>query len=247
MLPAQPNRSLIDGLACLQAIASDPTPVGSRDLARRLGLEPTRVNRLLKTLAHLGLTRQGAGRKYTVGPGIHVLSAQAMFASRLIRHAIGPLRELQKLGLTTAFGVLWGDRVSYLYHAAAGMSADEALGRVGLFPASQSGIGMALLANQTDPQIRALYRGEDEIAGYPGGIEALIEEVERIRRRGYAVVRQPLQSKSLSVSVGKGEQACAAIALSGPIEQRRIKTLVAALQQAAESITTRNIHPDQET
>ena len=39
MLPAQPNQSLIDGLECLQALSSTDRPVGSRELARMLGLE----------------------------------------------------------------------------------------------------------------------------------------------------------------------------------------------------------------
>ncbi|PZU27671.1 MAG: transcriptional regulator, partial [Stenotrophomonas sp.] len=33
---AQPNQSLIDGIATLQALASSPEPVGCRELARQL-------------------------------------------------------------------------------------------------------------------------------------------------------------------------------------------------------------------
>jgi len=88
MLPAQPNQSLIDGLACLQQLASEREPVGGRELARDLGLEPTRVHRLLRTLAHLGLAQQDAQRRYRPGPGIHVLAAQAMFGSGLLRRAL---------------------------------------------------------------------------------------------------------------------------------------------------------------
>src|SRR5262245_29763060 len=102
MLPAQPNQSLIDGLACLQALASSSEAVGNRELARALGLEPTRVNRLLKTLAHLGLAEQDAQRRYRPGPAIHVLAAQSLFGSKLIRRAIGPLEELHRFGLIVA-------------------------------------------------------------------------------------------------------------------------------------------------
>ena len=123
MLPAQPNRSLIDGLACLQALAGTSGAVGCRELGRRLGLETTRVNRLLKTLAALGLAAQGQDRKYRPGPGIHVLAAQALFGSGLLRRAIDPLEDLHRFGLTVALGVLWRDHVAYLYHAEAGMPA----------------------------------------------------------------------------------------------------------------------------
>ncbi len=50
-LNAQPNHSLIDGFNVLQALASIDEPIGGRKLARLLDLEPTRANRLLKTLA----------------------------------------------------------------------------------------------------------------------------------------------------------------------------------------------------
>ena len=84
-LNAQPNKSLIDGITTLQALATSPDPVGCRELARRLDIDPIKVNRLLKTLAYLGIARQTADRKYTAGPGMHVLAAQSLFASGLIR------------------------------------------------------------------------------------------------------------------------------------------------------------------
>src|SRR3954470_11988766 len=97
MLPAQPNQSLIDGLSVLQALAVSNEPVGGRALARQLGLEPTRVNRLLKTLAHLGMARQDPDRKYLPGPAMHVLSALSLFGSGLIRRGIAPLESLHPL------------------------------------------------------------------------------------------------------------------------------------------------------
>ena len=125
-------------------------------MARQLGLEPTRVNRLLKTLAHLGLAEQDAQRRYRPGPAIHVLAAQAMFGSGLLRRAMPVLEGLHALGCTVAMGVLWRDRVCYLYHGGPDTPAAEALGRVGLFPAAASGIGCALLAQQTADDVRAV-------------------------------------------------------------------------------------------
>jgi len=81
--------------------------VGGRELARELGLEPTRVNRLLRTLAHLGLAQQDDRRKYRRGPGIHVLAAQAKFRSGLLRRAMPVLESLRRFEFTVALGVLW--------------------------------------------------------------------------------------------------------------------------------------------
>src|SRR3569623_3112126 len=85
---AQPNQSLIDGITTLQALATSPEPGGCRELARRLHADPTKINRLLKTLAYLGIARQPANRKYTAGPVMHVLAAPSLFASRLNRRPL---------------------------------------------------------------------------------------------------------------------------------------------------------------
>ena len=158
-LNAQPNKSLIDGITTLQALATSPDPVGSRELARRLDIDPVKVNRLLKTLAYLGIARQTADRKYTAGPGMHVLAAQSLFASGLIRHALPVLENLRRFGHTVALGVLWQDNVSYLFHAPPGIEASRGLGRIGLLPATTSGIGIVLLSEYEDDDVRELYAG----------------------------------------------------------------------------------------
>lgn len=147
---AQPNRSLIDGFTCLQSVVGSRRPVGCRELARSLDLDPTRVNRLLKTLAHVGLVEQDAQRKYRAGPGIHALAAQSLFASRLLQSALPVLRPLQQSASLVALGVLWRDQVSYLYHWNADVGEDEAIARAALFPAADSVIGLAVRAHDAD-------------------------------------------------------------------------------------------------
>src|SRR5687767_1336816 len=115
--PAQPNQSLIDGLTVLQALAVAAGPVGGRALARELNLEPTRVNRLLKTLAFLGMAEQTSDRKYFPGPGMHILAARALYGSGLVTRAMPYLEQLvARYDRVVALGVLWRDQVSYLYH-----------------------------------------------------------------------------------------------------------------------------------
>lgn len=227
MLPAQPNQSLIDGLACLQALASSSEAVGNRELARTLGLEPTRVNRLLKTLAHLGLAEQDAQRRYRPGPAIHVLAAQSLFGSKLIRRAIGPLEQLHRFGLIVALGVLWRDQTSYLYHAEPGMTAAHALGRVGLHPATTSGVGMALLAWQPDESIRDRYGPSPDLSA------ALAE----IRARDYALVDTARSHRTVAVVLDGGD---AAVGLSGEFPDAVVPELVAALRDAAAEISARD-------
>lgn len=225
-LPAQPNQSLIDGLAVLQGVIGRREAVGSRELGRELEIEPTRVNRLLKTLAHLGLTDQGEDRRYRPGPAIHVLAAQAMFGSGLIRKAIPHLESLHGHGLLVAMGVLWRDQVCYLYHATPGMPAGEALGRVGLFPATRSGIGMALLARS--PDLRRFAR-------------ELQTDLRAVRERGYAYVQtddHAVKRPTHSLGVALPGDAPTAIAVSGDVPRSRIDLLVTELRRVADAIVS---------
>jgi DNA-binding IclR family transcriptional regulator len=236
---SQANQSIIDGIAVLQALATAEEPVGSRELARRLGLENTRVNRLLKTLASIGMAEQNAVRKYRPGPGMHVLAAQSLYASGLLRNALVTLEKLAYFKLTVALGVLWQNSVSFLYHARPGMSASEGIGRMGLRDATTSGIGMVLLAMQPEEQVVRIYEGKD-IPGYPKGLKSLLRELAAIRKKGYARVEvfpeNAVRTPSHSIAVPVGNPVNSAIALSGWIPESSVDELVEALQQARQEI-----------
>lgn len=238
---SQANQSIIDGISVLQALATSEEPVGSRELARRLGLENTRVNRLLKTLASIGVAEQNVDRKYGPGPGMHVLAAQSLYASGLLRNAIIPLEKLAYFNHTVALGVLWQDSVSFLYHARPGMSSSEGIGRIGLHDATTSGIGMVLLAMQPDEQVERIYEGRN-IPGYPKGFKSLLRELKSIRKLGYARVEVypenavNRRTPAHSIAVPVGNPVNSAIAVSGWIPEAGMSEIVEALQQARTEI-----------
>ncbi|MFY1620218.1 IclR family transcriptional regulator [Micromonospora sp. WMMD736] len=229
MLPSQPNKSLQDGLDCLQLLASSAESLGSREVARRLGLEPSRANRLLKTLAHIRLIEQDERRRYRPGPGIHALAAQSLFGSGLIRRALGPLGELHVHGHTVAMGVLWRDQMSYLYHADPGMDTSTALGRIGLFPVARSGLGMALLASQDDENVREMWA----TSANETPVEQVLADLAEIREAGFAL-RTGKTERTVAVTVGSAPYA--AIGMSGRFPDAHIPELVSALRHAAEKI-----------
>ena len=66
-MTAQPNQSLGHGLEVLHALCGADGPIGSRELSRLLGMEHTRVNRLLGTMATLGATA-APGTGFTAMP-----------------------------------------------------------------------------------------------------------------------------------------------------------------------------------
>ena len=230
----QLNRSLIDGIATLQALTLADQPVGCRELARRLEMDTTRVNRFLKTLTLIGVARQTRNRKYTTGPGIHVLAAQSLFASQLLRVSMEPLESLKRYGLIVALGILWRDNVTYLYHANPDTPAAEALGRIGLYPATASGVGMALLARQEESTVEKTY-GNKEIPHFPEGLDELKAQLEVIRRQGYAYV-QTHNADQHTVSVAVGDPAVCAVAVSGWIPPAATAELVTVLGSVADDI-----------
>lgn len=236
MRPAQPNQSLIDGLEVLQALAAHAQPIGSRELARMLGLEPTRANRLLKTLAYVGLAQQDADRKYLPGPGVHVLAAQAMRGSGLLRRALGPLDALlERRGeeMLVSMGVLWRDQMAYLYHASADEGRGRALGREPLYPAEHSGLGHALLAALPDDQVAARFDGRDDV-----DLAGLLRSLARVRSQGYALVETPEARHAHTLAIAFDD--AAAIGLAGSFGAAEVPALLAELRATADAINGAN-------
>lgn len=151
-MTAQPNQSLGHGLEVLHALCGAEGPIGSRELSRRLGMEHTRVNRLLGTMAALGLAERTADRRYQPGPAVHVLAASGLRSSGLLQAALPVIRVLHGEGFAAALGVLWRDQVCYLYHGKPNQPLERGLAGHQLFPAAWSSIGTILQA-QSDPAL----------------------------------------------------------------------------------------------
>lgn len=154
-MTAQPNQSLGHGLEVLHALCGAEGPIGSRELSRQLGMEHTRVNRLLGTMATLGLAERTVDRRYRPGPAVHVLAASGLRSSGLLQAALPTIRALHADGFSAALGVLWRDQVCYLYHGKPNQPLERGLAGHQLFPAVWSSIGTVLLA-QHDPALAAV-------------------------------------------------------------------------------------------
>ena len=161
-MSSQPNQSLIDGIRCLQYLVSSDKAVGCRELARQMDMNSTRVNRLLMTMASIGLTIQDEHRRYLPGPGIHALAAQAIRGSSLFAQALPQLEAYAPREIVVALGVLWEDQVIYIWHSEPGerTNASQALAGFRMLPAWQSVIGVSLLAAESDEQLRPRFTDE---------------------------------------------------------------------------------------
>lgn len=192
-LPAQPNKSVIEGLEVLLALVQRGEAVGVRELARELGMTPTRLQRYVATLAYLGFAAQGEDRRYRPGAGVHVLSAMSLSASGLAGRALEVLPALNDLGAIVALGMLWRRTVSYVYFSRPGMPVSRTLGNDSGWPARESVIGLLLLAHTPDPVVAAQF---------PEEAEALRPRLAEIREQGFARLAASGGGISLAVPVG---------------------------------------------
>jgi|SaaInlStandDraft_1057018.scaffolds.fasta_scaffold06040_7 DNA-binding IclR family transcriptional regulator len=230
-MSSQPNQSLIDGLACLQFLASARKPVGSREMARDLDLDNMRANRLLKTLASIGLAQQDAKKKYSIGPGIHALTAQSLFGSSILKQALPLIQQLPYKGVTVALGVLWRGHVTYLYHGEIGETIEKGIGRIGLVPALNSSIGKLLLSYEDDETIEDL-RSSSEKHHLKG---PLFKEMKKIRKNSYAEIHP--ESGGVSLALPIGDPPVMGLALAGvPIEER-IEPYLQSLENIRDQIS----------
>jgi len=231
-LPAQPNQSVASAIECLLHIGTAGRPVGSREAARELGMEHTKANRMLGTLAGLGLAEKTPDRKYIPGPGIHVLAAMSLSGSHLLSAAIKPIEKLRReTKMLVALGVLWRDHVCYLYHAAPGKPIEAAISSMRLYPADRSSIGMLLLSQLPTGQVKALFPKE--------GAD-FTNSLQRIAEQEYALI----ETGNQSMAVGVSSPYIAGLAVSGSISNRNRESLLRKLRTTAEEIES-NIHKEQ--
>ena len=230
MKPYQPNESLIDGFSILQVLAGSRAPISCTELSKELGIEITRVNRILKTFAYIGVTHQTSSKKYIPGPGMQVLAAQSLYGSGLLQSSMKLLKGLMKHNMVVALGVLWMDKVSFLFHWEPGMEFEAAIGRISLQPATLSGVGMAILGQKTDEEIMQLYKGK-EIPGYGKNLPDLLSDIAKIRKQGYSKVLNNPSPVNIAVTIG--EPVYASIAIAGDINADEEKNIVACLKEIA--------------
>jgi DNA-binding IclR family transcriptional regulator len=236
-MPAQPNQSLINGIACLQTVVAAERPIGSREVARLLNDEHTRISRLLSTLADIGMLEQTPQRKYQPGPGLHVLAAQSLHASMLLSTALPHLKALMGQGMTVALGVLWQRQICFLFHSKPGQPLEDSIGRHQFHPAEQSSPGLALLAH-------ALRRPRKkptpaQIAAEPvNPVQNLDAALEGVRQKGYARLRF-MEKGILSLGLplfNENGSAIAALGISGPWTVQETDNKVCLLRETAEKI-----------
>ncbi|MGZ8501453.1 MAG: IclR family transcriptional regulator [Candidatus Limnocylindrales bacterium] len=242
-------RSVDRAAALLLALGDSQGEAGVTELARRLGLHKSTASRLLATLQRRGLVEQDDETgKYRLGLVVIRLAERAERTLDLRGIAMPELERLARLTReTTCLGVLDGEQLLTVAQADGPnlVAVGDWTGRsVPLHCVASGKVLMAALAERE--VLRILRRGlvahtERTITE----LEPLLEELSRIRRRGYATAigeyEAGLNAVAAPVHDARGA-VIAAVDIWGPafrLTPRRMPELAAQVREAAAAISVR--------
>ena len=242
-------RSVDRAAALLLALGESQAEAGVTELARRLGLHKSTASRLLATLEKRGLVEQDAETgKYRLGLVVIRLAERAERTLDLRGIALPELERLARLTHeTTSLGVLDGDELLTVAQADGPnlIAVGDWTGRS--TPVHCVASGKVLLASLAEREVlRIVRRGltaftERTIVA----LEPLLEELARIRRRGYATAMGEyelgLNAVAAPVHDSRGN-VVAAVDIWGPafrLTPPRIPELAAQARETAGAISVR--------
>jgi DNA-binding IclR family transcriptional regulator len=243
------DKTLLKGLAVIEALAHSRNPRGVSDLAEEMELTKSNVHRVLKTLESAGyVTQVAATARYQLSLKLWELGSKLISRLDLKREASEAMEQLSTATRETVhLSILNGSEVIYIdkIDSPEPIRAYSMIG--GRAPAYAVATGKALLAfRRVD--------GISDIAITPftentiRDARELAAELARIRSVGYAVNMGEWREGVSGVAApvfGPDGVAEAAIGVSGPItrfQPKRLKKLVEQVVRAASDVSARLGH-----
>ncbi|MGZ6340515.1 MAG: IclR family transcriptional regulator [Candidatus Limnocylindrales bacterium] len=242
-------RSVDRAASLLLALGESRGEAGVTELARRLGLHKSTASRLLATLQKRGLVEQDDDSgKYRLGLAVVRLGERAEKTLDLRRIALPELERLARVTReTVAIGILDGDVCLNLAQAdpPSPVMPIDLTGRTA--PLHAVACGKVLLSAMPEREVLRLAK-----RGLPAytphtiiGLEPLLEELARVRKRGFATDFGELETGLNGVAVpvldARGN-VIAALDVWGPahrIPPSRIPDLAAQARQVAALVSSR--------
>lgn len=235
----------IDRAAAILNCFADQPELNVRDVAERTRLHKSTAHRILMALQHNGLVEQDpSSGRYHLGLQLVKLGEQAvdrLDVRMIARPFLGELATQSKE--TVHMGVRDGDQVVIIdrVDGAHALSTPSLPGR--LFPAYCTSMGKAMLAALDDAEVRRIV-GSRPLKRYTPRtlttVDALLEALRTVRRRGYAVTEEEIEIGLTTVGAGLHDhtgQAVAAISISGPSARLKAATLSALGERVKKAAT----------
>lgn len=247
--PYPGTQSVVRAISVLKAFTDEQSEWSLTPLARELGLNKATTFRLLTALESEALiTRDPQSERYRLGPAIVTLGGRALRANNL--RAVGH-RELQTLAAetneTASLEVLHGTEALVLDEIVGThvMTGTQSIGS--RWPAHATSTGKAMLAALSMEKVRSLL--PTPLPAYTPHtittLDALLNDLEATRRRGYAVACEELEVGLLAIGapvVNYDGETVAAISIAGPtlrLTAQREPELGALLHDYAQRISQR--------
>jgi DNA-binding IclR family transcriptional regulator len=231
--------SVLKALQLLETLADARTGLSLSDLSRRNDLHPSTTHRLLHTLAEAGYVRQEASdRNYHLGSAAINLSMAASRHTDMRALAAPYLRQLADATQETAsLVILEGEEVVYIAQAESTNTVRTFNTMGARVPAYASASGKALLAHLPLAQ-QELFGKRGDLPPFTANTltdpESLQVELERIRRRGYAIDDEEYEGGMRCIAAvihDHSAEVVAALMLSGPSTRITISRLTDLAQQ----------------
>jgi DNA-binding IclR family transcriptional regulator len=203
--PQYPIESVDKALRLVLLLGEQPE-IRLTEATRYLGVASSTAHRLLAMLQYRGFVRQDpVSKAYRPGPAL-MSTAFAILGRIDVTGTAGPIMRRLSEGLKESIhvGMLDGAMVRFIA-AVEGPTAVRVASRLGrMMPAHCTSTGKAMLAQLSETELNHLYP-DDELeritAHSIGSRTELYVELDRIRRRGYAINREESEESVASVAV----------------------------------------------
>jgi DNA-binding IclR family transcriptional regulator len=229
----------------LRMYSTERREVTVTDLVESLAMPKSNASRLLRTMRDAGLLESiGTSKRYRPSLLLHQVGHIYRFATSLIDRADAVVTRIAaRLGHTSYVSVRRGtDVVGVTAHP--GRHMLRVVTTVGdQIPAFASSTGRALLARMSDAEVRTLYENglPASPSNAPKTIEALLKQLARVRRNGFAEARDEAVRGVDAISVAVGDPAngdevalCVACPITILSEQERSEIIQLLCAGAAE-------------
>ena len=245
--PARPVNAVIRAAAILRLLGGAERPLTVTEIATELGLVPSTVLHILRTLAHEGLAATEAGSKrYRLGPGTVELARAYLGSPPLARRFQPHLDQLAREHGVTALGIEWDGgpalTVTAIACATTNFSVHANLGS--RFPALTSATGRCFAAHG-DWSETALERAFDDLDWQEApDFDTWMAEVRAVRRNGFAeddgnyLAGVTVLAVPVLDGAGRAVGALTALALSGRLSAAERGPLIDDLKAAGHALST---------
>jgi IclR family acetate operon transcriptional repressor len=240
-------RSVERAFDLLEALERSRQPMRLTDLGRLTGMPKATVQRLLGVLERRGVIDKAQGR-YQIGAGVVPLAHAFLLENPLTKAAFPVLQELgQTSGETVSLFVRLGLNC-VLVQRVEGLHPLRYVLPIGQRMPLHVGAGKVLAAAMPDGELHQLVDQLSDMrlaTGEPLTRKALLAELNRVRRQGYAISRSERVMGIASVTVPVVDPTGATIAalsvsgLSDRMTSKKLERLLVELRQAAQAIATR--------